>query len=454
MLGEIRVSTQSGSAGMDRREFLVAATVSGAALVGATPMKALNQASNEVRVALLGAGAQGQVLLEAAMQIPDVRFVAVCDIWAEYNLRRATRMMKDAGHPNHAYTDYREMLDKEKEHLDAVLIATPDFWHAEHAIESMKEGLHVYCEKEMATNLADARQMVLTSRETARLLQIGHQRRSNPRYRFCYERLINESRLLGRITTVNAQWNRAKRDFATMPPRYAMKPEVLEKYGFRSMEQFLNWRWFRGLGGGPIVDLGSHQIDIFNWFLGVRPKGVTASGGTDYYDKATHEWYDTMMAVYDYETPQGIVRAFYQTLTTNGFGGYYEVFMGDQAALDISESAGRGSIYRDPANAPDWTPFVKAGILTAPVEEAKPAAGGAVLDVRETAAPPSYGIPVKMRKKYHQPHLENFFGAVRGKVRLNCPGEIGYETAVTVLKVNAAAEARTRLEFKPEEFEI
>jgi len=97
---------------------------------------------------------------------------------------------------------------------------------------------------------------------------------------------------------------------------------------------------------------------------------------------------------------------------------------------------------------------VKAGILTAPKEDPKPAAGGAVLDVRETAAPPSYGIPVKMRKKYHQPHLENFFGAVRGKNKLNCPGEIGYETAVTVLKVNQAADAKIRLEFKPEEFEI
>ena len=125
------------------------------------------------------------------------------------------------------------------------------------------------------------------------------------------------------------------------------------------------------------------------------------------------------MAVYDYETPHGVVRAFYQTLTTNGFGGYYEVFMGDQGALEISESAGRGSIYRDVANAPDWKPFVKDGLLLAPVEELKPAKPAAVLDVRETAPPPSYGIPVQMRKKYHQPHLENFFGAVRGKTKLN-----------------------------------
>jgi len=57
-------------------------------------------------------------------------------------------------------------------------------------------------------------------------------------------------------------------------------------------------------------------------------------------------------------------------------------------------------------------------------------------------------------KPYHQPHLENFFNAIRGKEKLNCPGEIGYECAVTVLKVNEAVEAACKLEFKPEEFHV
>ncbi len=77
------------------------------------------------------------------------------------------------------------------------------------------------------------------------------------------------------------------------------------------------------------------------------------------------------------------------------------------------------------------------------------------LDVRETGAPPAYEIPVTMEgKPYHQPHLENFFNAMRGKEKLNCPGEVGYETAVMVLKVNEAVEAQRRLEFKPEEFKV
>ena len=449
------IAPEPATNSMDRREFLATTAAAGATLaLGATPIRAANLASNEVRVGLIGAGAQGQVLLDASLQIPNVRFAAVCDIWTEYNQRRVSRLMADSGHPNKAYVDYKELLDKEKKNLDAIIVATPDFWHAEHSIAAMKAGMHVYCEKEMSNSLEDARRMVATQRETGKLLQIGHQRRSNPRYRFCYQKLINETKILGRIVVCNGQWNRAKREFTVMPDRYAMKPEVLEKYGFQSMQQFLNWRWFKGLGGGPIVDLGSHQIDIFNWYLNARPSGVTASGGTDYYNRATHEWYDTVMVVYDYETPAGPARAFYQTLTTNGFGGYYEVFMGDQGALEISESAGRGSVFRDAANAPDWKSYVKDGILVAPKEEPKPAAAAVVLDVRETAPPPSYGIPVQMKKKYHQPHLENFFGAVRGKTQLNCPGEIGYETAVTVLKVNEAVDAKRRLEFKPQDFEI
>jgi predicted dehydrogenase len=439
---------------IDRRDFLVATAAAGAGLaLGADPLGAVTRASNELRVALIGAGAQGQVLLDACLQIPNVRLAALCDIWTEYNQRRVSRLLAKYGHEHRVYADHREMLDKEKGRLDAAIIATPDFWHAEHAVACLESGLHVYCEKEMSNNLEDARRMVLTARKSGKLLQIGHQRRSNPRYVFSYQKLLREAALLGRITAVNAQWNRSRRDALTIPEKYAVPPATLEKYGYRSMEQFLNWRWYRGLGGGPIVDLGSHQIDIFNWFLDARPASVVASGGTDYNSRDTHEWYDTVMAVFEYQTRHGPVRALYQTLTTNGFGGYYEVFLGDQGSLEISESAGRGKIYRDVANAPDWGSWVKKGFLLAPQEEPKPAAG-AVLDVRETAPPPSYALPVKSQKKYHQPHLENFFGAIRGRVKLNCPGEVGYETAVTVLRVNEAVEAGRPLKFEPGAFEV
>ena len=319
----------------------------------------------EINVAIIGAGAQGQVLTDAMLRIPGLRFRAVCDVWTEYNQKRVVNQLKKFKHEVNAYEDYREMLDKEKE-LDAVVIATPDFWHSPHAVDCLKAGKHVYCEKEMSNTLEGARAMVAAARETGKLLQIGHQRRSNPRYLHCYEKLLGEAKLLGRIVTISGQWNRAVAPDLGAPDRYAIPEARLKQYRFKDMHQFRNWRWYKGLGGGPIVDLGSHQIDIYTWFLGVNPSHVMASGGQLYYDPKTHEWYDTVMAVYDYDTPAGPVKAYYQTQTTNGSQGYFENFMGDQGTLLISESETYGAkLYRD-TNAPAWDTWVQKGYVTAP----------------------------------------------------------------------------------------
>jgi predicted dehydrogenase len=425
-----------------------------ATIQAATAPKAAPADLKEINVALLGAGAQGQVLTDAMLRIPGLRFRAVCDIWAEYNQKRVVNSLARFKHEVRGYEDYREMLDKEKD-LDAVVIATPDFWHAKHAVDCLKAGKHVYCEKEMSNTLDGARSMVAAARETGKLLQIGHQRRSNPRYLHSYEKLLGEAKLLGRVVTVSGQWNRAVAPDLGAPARYAIPDARLKQYGFKDMHQFRNWRWYKGLGGGPIVDLGSHQIDIYTWFLGANPSHVMASGGQLYYDSKTHEWYDTVMAVYDYDTPAGPVKAYYQTQTTNGSQGYFENFMGDQGTLLISESETYGAkLYRD-TNAPAWDTWVQKGYVTAPkVQEVKEKTEGAVLDVRESVSPDEHKVPVVLNDPYHQPHLQNFFDTVRGLAKLNCPAEIGFESAVSVLKVNEAIEAGTRLSFKPEDFRI
>ena len=420
------------------------------------------KAKDDVYVALIGAGSQGQVLMNAIFNLgknSGIKFRAVCDIWEKGNLRRVSRTLnayKRFGHKGTAYQDYRELLDSETD-LDAVIVASPDFWHAEHAIACMKKGLHVYCEKEMSNSIDKARKMVQVSHETGKLLQIGHQRRSNPRYIYCYEKLIKEANLLNRITTINGQWNRSRAACEDLgwPKGTDIDPATLNKFGFKDMKQFRNWRWYKGLGGGPIVDLGSHQIDVYSWFLdGALPTSVMASGGTDYWKE--HEWYDSVIALYEFPTEQGNVRASYQTITTNSSNGYFELFMGDEGTMLISETSGRNEIYRERwVEEKKWDPWTQKGYVSLvkagpPVEKK----ASEEVDVRESPVPALYTIPIEMKVPYHQPHLVNFFESVRGNQKLNCPGEVGFESAVMVLKVNEAVAAGKKLEFKPEDFKV
>jgi predicted dehydrogenase len=449
---------------VNRREFIRTTAAIGAGLyVSGKILGADAPRKDVINVALLGAGAQGQVLMDAILKKKDssIRFVAVCDIWKDVNLKKVSRQMasyeKILGFKGTPYVDYKEMLDTEKD-LDAVIVATPDFWHAEHTCACLEKGLHVYCEKEMSNTIQGARKMLEAAKATGKLLQIGHQRRSNPRYRHCYDNLINRSGLIGRITTINGQWNRSRASCEDLgwPEGTELDEATLNKYGFKDMSQFRNWRWYKGLGGGPIVDLGSHQIDIYSWFLGCNPKSVIASGGVDYWKG--HEWYDTVMAVYEYDTKIGPVRAFYQTGTTNSYGNYFETFMGDEGTLTISEDPAVGGVYKEGwVDEQKWNPWVKAGDVKKPQGRAVvkgDVEAEAVLDVRASVPPDLYTIPISMKVPYHQPHLLNFFNSIRGFETLNCPAEIGYETAVSVLKVNDAVAGNCRLDFKPEEFHV
>ncbi len=405
--------------------------------------------SDDLRVAVIGCGAQGRILIESMLRIPGVRVAAVADIW-NYSRTYATNYLRRYGHLAAVYEDYRELLAKEKD-LQAAVVATPDWVHAEQANACLRAGLHVYCEKEMANTLERARSMVRTARETGKLLQIGHQRRSNPRYIHAIDRIIREKGLLGRVTVAYAQWNRAKADLLGWPERYVIDQATLDRYGYGSMREFRNWRLFKKFGGGPMVDLGSHQIDLFSWVFGSNPKSVVSSGGIDFYDG--WEWYDNVMAIYEFDTPAGVSRAFYQVQTTTQHGGFYETFMGENGSLVISEIPDRGNWAMREPHAPEWDSLAKAGLLqseTAPVR--KTASKNIYVDVRVTAEAGRWPLPVELAKPAHQPHLENFFDAIRRGTPLTCPAELAYESCVAVISANEGVKARRVLEFRPEQF--
>ncbi|MSU49474.1 MAG: Gfo/Idh/MocA family oxidoreductase [Opitutus sp.] len=471
---------ENTSSPLTRRDFLSTSAKLGAVIAaapyisrGAEVGAARN--ADTVNVALIGCGVEGSILTNAALPIPGVRFVALCDIWS-YNLRSSERRLQKFKHEAKPFEDYKEMLATVKD-IDAVIIATPDFMHAEHTNAALKAGKNVYCEKLMSNTVEGARSMVQTARETKKLLQIGHQRRSNPRYLHARDKVVRDARLLGRITNISGQWHRAVTDDFGVPKGQEIPPEKLSKYGYADMHQFRNWRWFKKYAGGVVSDLGAHQIDVYNWMLGANPRMCIASGGVDYYK--THEWYDNAIGIYEYPTKEGVVRATYEVLTTTSAGGgYHEYFMGDEGALKLSENPKFTKLYRE-ARAPEWDPFVTQKIISRPdsgegatlglkpwdkprqrmampskVPVGASAGGPAKVDVRETAQLSAWDMPVTLDKAIHQPHLENFFDAMRKGAALNCTAESAFATAVTVLKVNEAIAAQKMLTFSPGDFVV
>lgn len=436
---------------LTRREFISTAAV-GAGLVLASGGNVLGQTmspNGKINIALIGYGAEGRVLVESLLKIDTIQLVAIVDIW-EYARTYGERYLKTLGTTVRSYENYEDLLDKEKD-LQAVIVATPDFWHAPITNACLKAGLHVYCEKMMSNTIEGARSMVKTMRETGKLLQIGHQRRSNPRYLFALNTLLQKAKLCGRLTAAQAQWNRAVSKDLGQPKHSDMTPDQLAKYGYKDMHQFRNWRWFKGLGGGPLSDLGAHQIDIFNWWFGMTPQSVMASGGVDYYK--THEWYDNAMVIYEFPLPEGVARAFYQVqTTTSAGGGYFELFMGDEGSIKMSEDPSLTAVYRE-AEAPSWDDWISKNYLRAKTGGEAPTPDATKVDVRETAQLAQYEIPVTFNKAVHQPHLENFFNAILGKAKLNCPADEAFRSEYVIHKANEAIPAQKRIAITPEETE-
>jgi len=441
-----------------RREFLGTTAAAGAGLLlsscsndNAPAPVVKKSALNAINVGLIGYGAEGAVLSDSLMNIMntgDIKVVALCDIW-DYARKKGKNTYKANGFELNDYENYEDLLAKEKD-LQAVIVATPDFWHAPITNACLNAGLHVYCEKMMSNTVDGARSMVQTMRQTGKLLQIGHQRRSNPRYLFTKNRLLGDANFCGRLTAAQAQWNRAVAADFGWPKHSDMPSDTLAKYGFKDMHQFRNWRWFKGLGGGPLSDLGAHQIDIFNWWLGVTATSVMASGGCDYY--TNHDWYDNAMVIYEFPLPQGVARAFYQVqTTTSAGGGYFEMFMGDDGTIKMSEDPSLCAIYREArATSTSWDDLVAKNFVRL---KETPATDAAKVDVRETAQLAQYEIPVFFNKPPHQPHLENFFAAVRGTAKLNCPGDEAFRSEYIIHKANEAIPARKALDITPQEVE-
>jgi predicted dehydrogenase len=451
-----------------RRDFVKKGSVAGAGLaIGPNILKAdsLKKSSDEIKVGFIGCGKQHEVLFNAMKDIPGLHYAAACDIMSSRSKATRGRVRKTFDYIPAGYTDAEEMLSKEK--LDAVFVATPDFWHAPHTVMALEAGCHVYCEKMMSHDINEARRMVKAMDDSGKLCQIGHQRRSNPRYRYTLDYLIRKENITGHIVNMNGQWNRAVNSSQDINVKESLLPkkEMLLKYGFNTgaegdlseselRHRFLNWRFYKALSGGPISDLGAHQIDVFNWYLGSVPKSVMASGGRNFFKNREH--FDNVMCVFEYDTPQGGARAFYQVLTTTSAGGgYYEAFMGTEGTIEISERAAYTNIYRESGASRNWDELVRRGVLTKVAGDAPAASGGSdAIAAYESAPPEKFAIPGELNKPPHQPHIENFIAAIRGKEKLTCDARHALESEAPIYWVNPAAENHQTIEFTKEHLHV
>ena len=413
--------------------------------------------------------------------------MAACDIWGYNRKPVAARMKYENKHQVEGdvaqYDSIEEMLDKQKD-IEAVFIATPDFLHAPFSRLALEKGKAVYCEKMMSNTIEGARDMVKAQQQTGGIFQIGHQRHSNPRYIHLRENVIKKHKLLGRVTHCYGQWNRgvAASDPLGIPKGQDIPAELLAKYGYDDAFQFRNWRFFKKYGGGPIADLGAHQIDMFNWMYETTPLSLIATGGVDFYDgtngKAKFELPDNVMCLYEYKVNGETMRAYYQVLTTTGSQGYYEKHMGIEGSAIISESPSYNQVYSEPRVSQDWNALAQA---TPPVivkpddsvknkyweqsrdwEKPKPPSyaysplAQAVADVRESKALTPWELPVVLKDPPHTPHVRNFIEAVQMKKyeHLTCPVQMGFKCAVTVLKAYESIQSGAKVTFKPEDFVV
>ena len=198
----------------NRRSFLkIASTATAQTLIGpkifalarpqsepASPVAA----NDHIQIALIGAGGQGQGDTRVALQVPGVKLVAVADCY-DGRLEHSKEIWGD---DIFTTRDYREILARKD--VDAIIIGTPDHWHKQIAVDAMKAGKDVYCEKPMIHVYADGPEMIETARSTNRIIEVGSQRVSSIIYAKAKELLASGA--IGQLNMVTAHWDRNSAD--------------------------------------------------------------------------------------------------------------------------------------------------------------------------------------------------------------------------------------------------
>jgi predicted dehydrogenase len=305
---------------LTRRDVLKAAGAATVAAVAAPHIQTVRAAGDVVPFGLIGTGSRGQYLLRHLTTIPNGRCLAVCDVF-EPALNKG---IKAAGTNPKGYKDHRELLARND--IPAVMISTPLYTHFEITRDALLAGKHVFCEKSLVFKPEEVHALrKLCAERPKQILQVGLQRRYSQFYQTA-KQMIDKG-MLGKVTHINAQWNRN--------PGWRMNPDARGKTSV--------WRLFREYSGGLTAELGSHQIDVADWVFGSSPEFVSGVGGNEFiHDGRTV--YDNIQLIFRYPKGQKMM---YQSISTNRhlslFGGtrteFGETIMGTEGTIEITVGA-------------------------------------------------------------------------------------------------------------------
>jgi predicted dehydrogenase len=245
--------------------------------------------SERITLGFIGTGKQSQHLMRSFLNSPGTQVLAACDV-DKLKLERGKKIVEDfyAGKNGGSfkgcdtYGHFRDLLARDD--IDAVVIATPDHWHAIIVIESAKAGKDIYCEKPLSQTIVEARTMVNTVRRYGRVFQTGSMQRSDWHFRLGCELVLNG--YIGELKTINVNVGGPPADQplpAQPVPDYLdwdmwVGPALWRPYNSElspniSFDGFPNWRYHSSFGGGGMTDWGAHHFDIAQWGMGMDESG-------------------------------------------------------------------------------------------------------------------------------------------------------------------------------------
>ncbi len=357
-----------------RRTFIrqTSAATAGATLASILPSSRVLGANDRIRVAMVGASDRSMSSLIPAFMTHagslNFDLVAVCDIWNKRREETPTKIT--AKFPNTKEPlkiRNTEELYARKD-IDAVIIGTADFQHAQHAIEAVRAGRDTYAEKPFANIMSDANEALDVIGKSKQVFQVGTQRRSTPSYMRANEYL--RSGKFGDIVMAEMTWN------VNQPGRWrrpAVVPTLREQdtdwkryLGNRPFEPFdarkyLEFRLFWPYSSGIPCQWMVHQIDTVHWFTGYdHPTSVVANGGI-YLWRDGRKNFDTMTAVFDYGDAAKGGKGFqvvYASRMTNDAGDVKEIYYsnGGTLNLDTNKVTPTGGLKENHASAMGMKP--------------------------------------------------------------------------------------------------